>query len=98
MSAITNLNNSWSDAISTISDPIMQAEATYLLETYIAALSQQTALESNKVQSYSMAGMSFTYRNVGDGRKVVDKAKLDLYRYVYGTDSLIDLSKEGING
>ena len=94
MTAIADLNTAWTAKIATISDTLIQAEATLILETYIAALPQQAALLSGNVSSYSIAGRSFTKRDAANGQQLIDTYRRELFRAVYGDVSLMDMNTE----
>ena len=95
MSAITDLKSAWTAKLAGISDAVIKAEATYLLDGYIAALTNQTALDANTIQSYTIGGRTVSRRDAAVGRKMVQDMKTELYRYVYGSTTLIDLN-EGV--
>ena len=92
MSAINDLKAAWTARLATISDAVVKAEATYLLENYIAAYTNQAALEANTISSYSLGGRSVTKRNGEIGRAMIQSMKVELYRYCYGSNSLIDMN------
>jgi len=96
MAAIEDLKNAWVARIGTISDALVKAEATYLLDQYIAALPQQAALEANQITSYSIGGRSFTRRMVGEGQSAIQRMKFELYQYCYGSTSLCDANEDTI--
>lgn len=89
--AIEVLQGAWEDQIALISDPIIKAEATYLLTGYIAALQQQAALDANTISSYTIGGRTVTRRDAGSGRDLLDAMAMKLRRYCYGSTTLIDM-------
>ena len=91
-SALTNLVAEYTTQIATISDDLTRLEATYKLEVWAAAVAKLTALQSGVIQTYSIAGRSFTRYNIGDFEATVKSLQADLYRYIYGSISLLDMN------
>jgi len=96
MAAITDLKNAWTAELAGIADPVIEAEATYLLDGYITALTNQTALDAKTISSYTIGGRTVTRRDVSVGRNLIQGMKTELYRYVYGSTTLIDMN-EGVS-
>ena len=94
MAAIDALTTAYQTEIAKISDPLTKAQATYLLERYIAALQKQAALEANEIVSYSIAGRSFTRRDIAGGQSAINSMQGDLDRMFHGTVSLVDMNVE----
>lgn len=92
MSAIDDLNNAITTEVALISDTLNKAKAAYVQESYIAALTKQTALEANEITSYSIGGRSFTYRDVQAGASAVAALESELAGLIYGTSRLIDMN------
>lgn len=92
MSAINNLKAAWTARLATISDAVVKAEATYLLDNYIVAYEKQAALEAQTIASYSLGGRSVTRRNAEIGRDMIQSMKTELHRYCYGSTTLIDMN------
>jgi len=90
MAAIDDLKTAWVAKIALISDTLIKAKATYLIDNYIAALPKQAALEAQTIDSYSIAGRSFTYREAAAGKAMVNAMEAELYRLCYGSVSLAD--------
>lgn len=94
MSAITELQSAWQARTALISDPVIKAEANYLLENYVAATQKQAALEANTITSYSIGGRSVTRRDTAAGQTLIQQMRMELYRLCYGGTSLLDLNTE----
>jgi hypothetical protein len=92
MAAIDALKTAWETEIAKISDPLVNADATYKLDGYIAALTQQTALEAKDISSYSIGGRTFTYRTVSEGASMVRGLESILHDEVYGRANLVDFN------
>lgn len=92
MTAISDLDDQWTTEIATISDTLLQKEATYMLERYTAAVQQLASLENNEISSYTIAGRSVTRRNIGEGRSAIESLRRDLWNAVYGTYTLADMN------
>ncbi len=92
MADTQGLQLAFESEIQKISSPLLQAKATYLLETYIQALQKQSALEANEIVSYSIAGRSFTRRDGTAGRSLVTGMERELKDLIYGTVTLVDMN------
>jgi hypothetical protein len=92
MAAIDNLKTAWETEIAKISDALIKAKATVLLDAYIAAYTQQIALSAKDIASYSIGGRTFTYRDATAGQNMINGMESDLHDYVYSTSSLVDFN------
>ena len=92
MAAIDDLKTAWQTEIAKISDTLIKADATYNLDAYIAAVAQQSALEAKEIQSYSIGGRTFTYRDVNAGAQAIAKLQSSLHTAVYGRINLVDFN------
>ena len=90
MTAIADLQAAWTTEIAKISDALIKAHATYLLERYIAAVAKVAALEADNVSSYSMLGRSITKRSTVDAKALSASLENDLAACVYGRTRRID--------
>ena len=84
------LKAAYTTEIATISDTLQSAKATYTLDRYIEALDKQNALEANEIQSYTMAGRTFTRRDASAGQDVINELQYELEGYIYGHVVLAD--------
>ena len=92
MAAIDDLKTAWETEIAKISDPLIKADATYKLDSYINAQQAIADLQSDKVSSYSIGGRTFTYADVGTLQKVVQGLEDSLSDKVYGRINLVDMN------
>jgi len=92
MTAIADLQTAWETEIAKISDTLLNAEATYALSEYIDARTNQAALSANEIQSYTIAGRTFTRRDVEAGQGQVNRIENKLRALVYGSITMIDLN------
>jgi hypothetical protein len=92
MAAIDDLKAAWTLRLATIADAVVKAEATYLLDSYIAAMTKQAALEADTIQAYSIGGRSVTRRDASVGQSMINGMRLALNRYCYGQTTLVDLN------
>ena len=92
MTALSELKSAWTARLASISDPVVKAEATYLLDNYVTATEKQVALEASNIQSYTLGGRSITRRDVAVGQSMIQSMRMDLYRYCYGGNSLVDMN------
>jgi hypothetical protein len=99
MAAIDVLQSAWETEIAKISDALIQADASYTLEVYIAAVQQQASLEAKDIASYSIGGRTFTYRDVLSGQQAIQQLKNQLHDQVYGRSNLVDFNtRDTISG
>lgn len=92
MAAIDDLKTAFETEIAKISNDLSSKMATYKLDAYIAALEKQTAMESNEIQSYTIAGRTITRRNVSEGKAAVAALEADLMKLIYGSKTLMDMN------
>ena len=95
MAAIEDLKTEWLTQIATIEDSLLKAEAPAALDRYIAAYSEQSELEAEGIESYSIAGRSVTHRKPENGTSLVAQLRAQLNRLVYGKTSLVNLNITG---
>lgn len=88
----TALKTAYETEVAKISDTLVNAQATDLLDQLMGGLEQQEALEGDKIASYSLMGRSFTRRSVRDGRSAVNAMRRELDQMIYGGATLGDLS------
>ena len=92
MAAIDDLKTAWETEIATIGDTLQNAEATYLLDGYIAALQSQASMSANEISSYTIAGRTVTRRNADTGQRLINELRNELSLYVYGNVTQADLN------
>jgi hypothetical protein len=92
MAAIDDLKSAWETEIGKISDTLLKAKATYQLDNYIAAVQQQASLEANDIISYSIAGRTFTRRDVGAGQDAIAAMENELVLLCYGRANYVDFN------
>jgi len=90
----TALKAAYTTEVAKISDTLLNAEATYLLDRYIEALDSQNSLEGGSIQSYSIAGRTVTKSNLSEGRTLTDSLRGQLHGLIYGHESLMDMNTE----
>jgi len=78
--------------VAKISNTLDKARATYMVDVWADAVDQQAALEAGKVQSYSIGGRTFTYRDAASGQLAVANLEAQIQRMIYGTVTLIDMN------
>lgn len=90
--ALATLAAAYATEIAKISDSVVKAEATYLLERWQAAVAQVATLEAQNVVSYSAADVSVTRRRISEGRESAAAMQADLRAMIYGSVVLVDQS------
>ena len=75
-----------------LSGTLAQAKATYQLDRFIELLDAVQALEAGKIQSYTIAGRSFSYAQTGELRGAADKEQHKLEAMIYGTATQMDMN------
>ena len=88
----TALKAAWTTEIAKISDTLINAKASYLLDVYSDAQTQQSLLEAKDISSYSIGARTFTYRDVAAGQATLASMESDLHDYVYGRSNLVDFN------
>lgn len=94
MAAIDDLKTAWETEIAKISDTLRNANATYQLDRYIAALAKQAALEANEISQYSIGNRSITRRDADAGKVLITDLQTSLYYAVYGNVGLVDMNTD----
>ena len=76
-------------------DPLIKAEAELLLERYTDAMNDQASLEKGIIQSYTIAGRTFTYKTAAQALKSIDSLRNELTSLVFGDATLINMNENG---
>lgn len=84
MSSISVLQAAFAAKIEAISDDLLKAKATCVLDDYVAASTALKALSAKTMDNYSIAGHTFSFRNLPALKKHVDGLEADLLRLIYG--------------
>jgi hypothetical protein len=90
MAAIDDVKSAWETEIAKISDTLLNAEATYILDQYIDARTAQASLSSDGIQSYTIAERTVTRRNADMGQALINDLQNQLTELVYGKITLAD--------
>lgn len=91
MANIDTLKTALEAEIEHIDDDLAKAEAAVLCDRYIAALTGQSDMEAGAVQSYSIAGRTVTRRNAGEGQRLIESLRSQLYAYLRGPGALVSM-------
>lgn len=94
MAAIDDISTYWTAEIAKLSDTLRKAEATYTLSRYVAALQSAASMESTDIESYNISQRGMVRRRISDMHAAIARLRLELYRGVYGSISLADLSTD----
>jgi len=94
MAAIDDVKSAWETEIAKISNALLKAEATYILDQYIAARTAQTKLSSDEIQSYTITNRTVTRRDPNAGTALINDLQNQLSELVYGTVTLADANTE----
>jgi hypothetical protein len=92
MSNLDTLRTAWEAVIDTVSDSILQAEATVLLDEYINAKTTLASLQQKELQSYTVAGRTAARVDIEKAERIVSKTHHKLVTMVYGRFTLVDLN------
>lgn len=88
------LKAAYQTEINKLSDALGKARANFALDRLIDALTSQSALESNEIQGYTIAGRTVSRRNSTEGLDLIDRLTADLDGMIYGSVTLVDMNKE----
>ena len=91
--ALDALKAEYAVEIAKISNTLRNKKATYILERWYSAATNQQALEDNEVTSYTITGRTITRRNVKEGEMLVGDLEAKLNGLIYGNTNLIDLNR-----
>lgn len=86
MSNISNLVSAWSNAISNVASELIKAKAYVSLDDYEAMITAKQALSAKTLQSYSIAGRTFTFKTTDKLQIEIDRKETELTRLVYGSN------------
>jgi len=90
--ALATLTAAWEVQIATIGDDLSKANATYILERYVAAVAKIASLEAQNTVSYSIADRSVQRRSLADAEKLRISLETQLAQACYGSATLVDLN------
>jgi hypothetical protein len=90
--ALATLAAAYATEIAKISDSVVKAEATYLLERWQAAVAQTATLEAQNVISYSAADVSVQRRRIEESQSQANAMQARLRCMIYGDVVLVDQS------
>jgi hypothetical protein len=90
MADIAPVVAAYTTEIAKISDTLINAKATYQLARWSEAQANQTSLEANEIQSYTVGDRTFTRRDVAAGQSALQQMENDLNAMIYGTAYLAD--------
>ena len=76
-------------------DPLIKAEAELVLERYTDAISDQASLEEGIIQSYTIAGRTFTYKTAAQASKSIEGLRNELISLVFGDVTLVNMNENG---
>lgn len=93
MSTQSDLKAAYDTAAALISDDLSKKEALHLIDRWNTAVTEQAALEATEIFSYTIAGRTYTRRNMKDGQEHIDLLQGQIKRKLYGRVILRDLNQ-----
>ena len=73
-------------------DDLKKTESELYLERYACALSSKADFEAGKIQSYTIAGRTFSYKNAREATGEINNLRTDLINCVYGNTTLVNMN------
>lgn len=94
MSNIDALRTAYETEIAKLTDPILSASATCLLDEFVAMKTAALSLSSVTMDSYSIAQRSIQRRKIQDATSAANQKQIELNRLIYGITSTAYMSAD----
>jgi hypothetical protein len=98
MSNIDNLKAAYLIEVNKITNPLLLAQATVLLDEYIALKTAVSSLNAQTLDSYSIAQRSIQRRKIENAEAACRSKEFELNRALYGVSAIADMSQSEFQG